>query len=102
MAERRRAKAGLGPAHRAVGRNTRPFHCGDDFGAVGALRGDAAIGQALVEFGRAIGNELGGHGVEHRAYPIFMPALIAGPARLGIKVRREVGVAVPDRDGPSG
>jgi hypothetical protein len=47
-------------AHGAVRRDTCALHGGDDLGAVSALRGDAAIGEAAAEFGRAIGNELGG------------------------------------------
>ena len=70
MLERRRAIAGLGPAYSAVRRDTCTLHGGDDLGAVGALRGDAAIGEAGVEFGRAIGNELGGHGIEHHVHPL--------------------------------
>src|SRR5689334_1692627 len=43
MLERRRAIAGFVPARRAVGREARALHGRDDLGAVGPLRGDAAI-----------------------------------------------------------
>src|SRR5580704_2591898 len=87
MLERRWAIAGLGPAHCAVRRDTRTLHGGDDLGAVGALRGDAAIGKARAEFVPAIGNEPGGHGVQHHVHPLVMPALVAG-AQLIIWPRR--------------
>src|SRR6185437_8476004 len=66
MLERRGAIAGFGPAHRAVGRGARTLHGGDDLGAVGPLRGDAAIGKTRAKFVRAIWNKPGGHGIEHR------------------------------------
>src|SRR5579872_684098 len=77
MLERRGAEARFGPAHRAVRRDARTLHRGDDLGAVGPLRGDAAIGKTRVEFARAIGNEPGGHGIEHCSDPLVMPALLA-------------------------
>lgn len=49
MLEGRPAIAGFGPVHCAVRRDTCTLHGGDDFGPVGALRGDAAVGEARVE-----------------------------------------------------
>src|SRR5262252_2955535 len=70
--ERCRAITGLGPAHPAVRRDTCTLHCGDDLGAVGALRRDAAVGEARVEFWRTIEDELGRHGVEHHVPPLVI------------------------------
>ena len=64
--ERRRAIAGLGPAHRAVRRDACTLHGGDDLGAVGALRGDAAVGEASCPHNPKAVDRNVGAGVEGR------------------------------------